>query len=207
MPLQTWLRSTVLFLVLGACAHVDELTADEHRNAAVREAAKAHQERDAYEPGPRTAPRGPLTSSLSSDLWVHDSAEQHLLAADAHQRLAHEHLEAAQRLEDFEDAACRGLSKAERSACPLITSSLERVEGVERGVRLVLKASAPTEQLVAQMRCHLAFSRAQGFDRPTCPLYFKGVELEARAGSIDVVSADAAVAARIRAEALVMFGH
>ncbi len=198
-----------LVILACACAHTEPgaMTVEEHRNAAAFETAQAQKEREVYEPIANREQHGPLASQLSSDLWVHDAPEQHLAAADAHQRHAHEHLRAAQTLERFEDSACRGVSTAARAACPMFTASLDRVEGIEGGVRLVLKTSAPAEGILAQMRCHLAYAQAQGFSKPTCPLYLKGAVVTAKSGAIDVVSPEAAVAARIRAEAQVMFGH
>jgi len=68
------------------------------------------------------------------------------------------------------------------------------------------------EQVLARMRCHLAFARARGFERvASCPLYVKGVEIQPSVPqSLEIVSSDAKVAARIRVlsreEAIVVNG-
>lgn len=201
--------SSASALLLGlSCAHrPGDLTAAEHRNEAAIHHAKANQELSKYEPASRRERPGPFANEMTTNLWEFDAPEPHLAAADRHRRQAHEHLKAAQTLEVFEDRACEGLSTEQRAACPLITPSLSSVQELEHGVRLLFKPTAPTELLIKEMRCHLAYAKAQGFEHPSCPLYLKGVELKANAHGVDVVSANSQQAQEIRSEAKVMFGR
>src|SRR6266540_1637450 len=46
------------------------------------------------------------------------------------------------------------------------------------GVRFVLAEGAPTEAVVAHMRCHFAWARSRGFvQMPGCPIYLKGISI------------------------------
>jgi hypothetical protein len=56
--------------------------------------------------------------------------------------------------------------------------------------------------MVARMRCHYAFARARNFTREAaaCPLYLRGIAIEAAAGShgIDIVGSSAELARQIQ---------
>ena len=64
-----------------------------------------------------------------------------------------------------------------RSACPILGPSIG-LEVVDGGVRVVFAPGVPAADVVAQMRCHLAFARVRGY-RDECPLYMRGVHIDA----------------------------
>jgi len=90
----------------------------------------------------------------------------------------------------------------EAEAC----KSISWVEELGEGLRLHLKATAPTVRLATQLQCHLAFAQARGFDRAPCPLFVRGVKITVEASAIDFRSLDAKVASEVRAEGRKMFG-
>jgi hypothetical protein len=115
-------------------------------------------------------------------------------------RHAQEHLAAAAYLEDFEEAECRDLPSATRSACPLIGSVAE-IADVPGGVRLWFADKAPVDATLAHMRCHFAYAQTTGFQSSTtCPLYVRGIEISRASDprAIDIASKDAKTAVEIR---------
>ena len=202
-----------LFLVaacvlVGGCAR--NLTGEDHREAAAADMSKAESERAKFDPNAtamavqaRTAPDEILVPPR-----FYNPSQAHLDMADAKMASAFKHLEAARQLEKYEDAACAGISEAERMSCPLIAPHLDAVEEGTRGVVLHLKTATKAKTLATQMRCHLAFSKANNFERAPCPLYMKGVEIIlTREKDIEITSPDANVAGQVRMEARKMFGE
>lgn len=200
------LLSALVFL--ASCAH--DLTGEEHREAAARDIRKAETERAQFDPGVSAVvvqPRSPFTEDPVVPHFYNPTAA-HLMAADERMKSAFQHLEAARKLETYEDAACTGISQAERMSCPLIAPHLEQVEEGTRGIVMHLKTAERAATLAGQMRCHLAFAKANDFDRAPCPLYIKGVQINLVGDrAIEVVSTDANVAAQVRQEARRMFGE
>jgi hypothetical protein len=193
-----------------SCAHTREMTAPEHRAEAARHQQVAANEEarfDARETRPTLAARSPFIEE-GPGLELYNPSAAHLNEADRQMRAAFEHLQAAQQLEKFEDVACAGISVAERIGCPLLAPHVQSVEEVAQGLVLHLKPTAPAKSLAAQMRCHLAYAMANGFDRAPCPLYVKGVKIALNGErSIDVRSPDARVAGEVRLEARKLFGE
>ena len=100
-----------------------------------------------------------------------------LTVADSEMRRAAEHLAAAKDLERFEDQACAQIPPAERAACPLLASQVERVRETPTGIELVLKAHVDGRDTHRRLDCHLAFARASGFAKPSCPLFVQGMSI------------------------------
>jgi hypothetical protein len=203
---------TPLFLMAAmtaSCSHVqtDEMTADEHRTEAAVHLEKAREERDQYDPSKtmRPAPRAAGSSMFGQadvPFEPYNPSDTHMQAADQEMIEANRHLAAAKALEKFEDQACTGLSPAERSACPLFASAVRRVEWREGGFKLTFKQASEAAQTFPRLRCHLAYAVANGFDRPSCPLFVKGTKL-LREGAEDIIfegdSPEAASALRAQA--------
>ncbi len=215
------MRGPQLISVLAAfalslgCAH--SLTAEEHRAEAERHQREAASEQRQYDPharemardpGAAMGMRGPLEGApgVIPPLATYNPTELHLEAAEAHRHAADSHLKAAAELERFEDAACTGLSKAERAGCPLLAPKVAKVEETSFGVRLHLKPTADGAELYRVMSCHLAFAHAHGYDSTSCPLYLSGVTID-KVGDdlIELRSGSAATAAQLRQEARGLF--
>lgn len=164
----------------GGCAHT-ELTGDEHREAAAADMATAKS----YEPSPAN-----------------------LAEADRKMTSAFGHLHAAQKLENFQNDACFGISEPIRISCPLLAPHLARVEELAGGVVLHFKSAQMTRTLGIQMQCHLAFAMANNFERTPCPLYLRGISITLVSDkAIGVGSSDPAIARELREAARRMFGE
>jgi hypothetical protein len=205
----------LLLATLGlvtACAHKD-LTGDDHRAAAAADVAAAERAKAKYDPDQKAVEVAPPRRSNFADdplppPRTYNPSAAYLAVADRKMASAFKHLEAAQRLEKFEDAACAGISMAERTACPLIAPHIESVEEGSRGVALHLRSAERGRTLAIQMRCHLAFAQANNFEKTPCPLYMKGVAIDLVGDkTIEVTSINARVARDIRDEARQMFGE
>ena len=199
------------FLLIAGCFH-RETTGEEHRQAAAADVSAAERERAKYDPN-QTAreitPRAPPSAeNPGPQNTYYNPTAAHLAQADLMMASAFRHLEAARKLEKFEDVACKGISIAERTSCPLIAPHVEQIEEGSRGIVLHLKTAERAKTLAIQMQCHLAFAQANNFDRSPCPLYMKGVAITLTGDkAIEVVSGDAAVASLVRQEARKMFGE
>jgi hypothetical protein len=198
-------------LSLLGCAHTqpDEMTASEHRSEAARHQQVAeNQRKDATrdEVFYGNGPRSPFSDEAPTLRPYHPTAAR-LDAADRQMQDAFTHLQAAQQLEKFEAAACEGMSEAERRSCPLLAPHAQWVEEVGPGLLLHLKPGAPAQRLSAQLRCHLAFAQARGFDRAPCPLFVKGVEITSDGSTLAFKSMNPKVAAQVRTEGRKMFGE
>ena len=172
--------------VFASCAHT-EMTGDEHRAAAADDMAAA-------------AP--------STQTTFYKPGEANLADADRKMASAFAHLNAARKLERFENDACFGISTPERMSCPLIAPHLDKIEEGIRGVVLHFKSAQTTRTVGIQMRCHLAFAMANNFERTPCPLYLKGVVITLVGDkAIEVTSTDPNVTRAVREAARRMFGE
>ena len=200
----------VVFLAAG-CAHVD-LTGDEHRDAAAADIAAAERAKAKFDPEQQRIESSHITAPFKDDPIApprfYNPSQAYLSMADQRMASAFKHLDAARRLEHFEDVACSGISEAERTSCPLIAPHVAQIEEGSRGVVLHLKSAERARTLSIQMRCHLAFAKANDFDRTPCPLYVKGVAITLIGPTqIEVASPDPNVAREVREEARRMFGE
>ncbi len=171
-------------VVLMRCAHVEpsENTIAEHRNEALIHQEKSAEERAAVgtSGSRRPAPRAPSLTMFGMPEAAIDSynpTDRHLEQADLELKRANEHLAAAKELATFEAEACDGLSQAQRSACPLLPSSVGRVDTIHSGIRLTFRDATRGEETYHRLRCHLAYSEAHGFGETACPMFVKGVSL------------------------------
>jgi hypothetical protein len=209
------IHSAAVLLAVAGCTHVrpDDLSAEEHRAEADRQDEAASKEMARYDPKAEAArdalPPANLPEEAQPDLYfTYNPTAAHERAAERHMRLAWAHREAAVRLEKFEDEACAGVPLEARASCPLVTARVAVVEETPRGVRLHLRANANGQRVLAQMQCHLAFARSEGFpDGASCPLYIKGVSigLQDNGRVIEVRGDGAQTARRIRHEARELF--
>ena len=190
-----WLSFVLVGLVLPACSspgvQVQAATEDDHTMRAAPERQAAAVDRDKYEmqaahltqegwDGP-VGPDGPRGA-----LVLINANAPHLLDAQAHERAALAHEQAAGELAKFEEAACQGISPAERQSCPTLLS--DAVSPLENGICIHV-GPRRAAGVLAYLRCHLAFARVHGYGEATLCAFavadvtaqatadFKGVEL------------------------------
>ncbi len=204
---------TLLFLAfLTGCTHVraEDKTVAEHRNAAAELKQQAAVERAQFEPGesrvkPPSLARMPV-DGIAEDFTSYNPSAEHLTKADAYLKESSEHLADANMLLASADKACAGLPAGERFSCPLLASSVDRVQPAKTGVTLLLRPSVNREATLQRLNCHLAYAVASGFDRPSCPLFVKGTTLIASGSNGIEFKADTAPAAEsLRAQARRIF--
>lgn len=185
------------------------MTGNEHLAAAERADDKAQvavAQYDSEATAIRPAVKGPVDAQIYEER-LYNPTREHLVEADRQYKLSVAHMKEAQALDAFEDAACVGMTKAERLSCPVLAPHLASVAEVPGGVALRLKPSAPIAQMARQLRCHLAFAESTDFVSVPCPLFVKGVRITMHEGSsIDVLSTDAKVARQVQIQAHRMFG-
>ncbi|MBX7115108.1 MAG: hypothetical protein K1X64_12335 [Myxococcaceae bacterium] len=180
----TFNRSFIVLLsALGAfgCSHVQsrEMSAAEHRQQAALHASAAERERSQFDPtATGVVPSPPPTFDDTGDWsWSYNPTSHHLAQADEEMRQAAAHLSAAKELERFEDKACAGVSIEQRASCPLLASWVSRVDENKKGLVLHLKPGISSDSTAKVLNCHLAYAYAQGFDRPSCPLFVRGLTI------------------------------
>jgi hypothetical protein len=171
----------IALVSLAACRHTapEEMSAKEHLAEAQAHQTAADRERELYTPMearrlPAVVPR-PETPEGWNFNW--NPSAQHLERADREMLRAAEHSAAASALKTFEDQACASIEKEQRAACPLFASAVKTVSSTSTGIRLLLTPSASAADIYQRLSCHLAFARANGFDKPSCPLFVKGAQL------------------------------
>jgi hypothetical protein len=177
------MRTIVLAaLVVTGCSHAkdEHLTATEHRSLAELHEAKADAERSQFDPSKtrETISRSPFGDIPDTTTRPYNPTAEHLAAADREMKRAAEHSKAAARLEAFEDTACRNVPREERAACPLLASQVMSVQNDRQGVLLRLKDSADARAIEKRLQCHLAYANATSFERPSCPLFVRGMSLK-----------------------------
>jgi len=192
----------------------DEMSADAHRQEAVKVSEQAITETETKVPPPNLAanPGGNPEGYFSPVNPQTPQAEQ-AARSERLQTHARQHLNAAKDLETSEDAACKSSPGAERAACPLLGPATT-VEDIPRGIRIFFAGGARVDAILTNMRCHLAYARARGFaEVNSCPLYVRGVDIVRGPGarSIDIVStsenAKVADEIRVRAHEEVLLVH
>ena len=181
------MRKNLIYLMmmavsLSACGgtspQVEEATEEKHLAEASQERKEARIDKAQYDPNAeRLTQIGSAgaagTEGASGILVTVNPTASHLADAEAHARHARQHVEAAIKLEKFEDAACVGIPPSERLSCPTLLS--DAMVTLVNGVRL---HTGPKRlpQVLAFMRCHLAFDHAHGYtDESLCPFAIKGV--------------------------------
>jgi len=180
-----------LSVALAGCASPepkpDDMSAAAHRAEAERERHEARADLARASDSERegrsssapafTEPRSPWTEPHPEvEKREHSPA---LEAAAAHTRHAAAHERAAAELERFEAAECSGIPVETRAACPLLHDVVE-IDDVYGGARVVFAGNVSVPEVVARIRCHVAFARARAFaDAEDCPLYVRGVRVAA----------------------------
>jgi hypothetical protein len=143
------LVSTAALFQLGCAGprtDARDMSASDHRAEAEEARAKADAHR------------------FASSATAPGSAE----SAARHAYHARQHRAAAEAIERSEEKECRALPSAVRAACPILTF-VAGVRDIDRGIRVRFHPAANVEQIVALMRCHLAYVRVRGFDGvPAC---------------------------------------
>jgi len=181
----------------------DDMSAEAHRQEAARAAEAAKRERAEYDARAVTAPKVVGFNVAAGEVapetgWTYNPTSGHLRTAAQLETHGRQHAAAAAELEKFENAACTGIGRSTRGACPFLSVMAFKV--LPNGVRLHLKDASAEPGMTALMRCHLAYARARGFESaPDCPLYIRGVDIEAAADGkgIEVTSRDHAVSLEI----------
>jgi hypothetical protein len=191
----------VLAVLLNACGSSapkqDDLSAAAHRAEAEKEREAARNDLAAAEGGRRgeTAPGAPMLRGGWDEPYPESDKQAGpplLNAASEHSRHAREHDRAADALERFEDAACHDLAPESRPACPLL-HDVVAIADVPGGVRVSFADSVPVGDVVAHIRCHLAYARAHAYaDAEDCPLYVRGVDVSQAGPHAVVLKGDAA---------------
>ena len=204
---KTICATAVSWLWLAGCGapyvRPDDMSATQHRQAPERESRLAREQ--AASRVPEAAPAPARVTGTGQDyrrsVPIYTPLEGPLAAAELHRQHARDHARAADFLERFEATECREFPPSARAACPLL-GPLAGVDDISGGVRVRFTPRTSVDSVVAHMRCHYAYARARAFDvTDSCPLYMPGIDI--RRGddpmTIDIVSRDAATAAKIRA--------
>lgn len=182
-------RTTSLLAIctslLAACGgsqgtHPDDMSAEEHRQAAAEEDSEAAAHESEYDPN--RAAQTTAQADMVFGLGDYNPTAGHLAIASEHEELAAEHRAAAAALETFEEEQCARFPPESRAACPLL-GQVESIEDVDGGVRLSLAEGVNEPAMVEHLRCHLAFARAQGREgMDHCPLYVSGAQVRTDSG-------------------------
>lgn len=162
----------------------DDMSAEQHRAAARREEAvaatqKAEWNPNAVVPNPPSPVQAPVAGegTYAYALPAYNPTDWHLAEARKHEAHARQHEAAAVSLERFERAECKDFPPATRPSCPLLGPA-EDIHDIDGGVVIRFAPSVRVDAIVAHMKCHLAYARAQGYqDAPTCPLYLPGLSI------------------------------
>lgn len=159
------LLATTISIAFTACATTEgarpeDMSAKAHEAAAAKESAEAEQHAQQY--------------NANEFDW---SSTEHGLDAEEHRQHAEEHLAAAAELRSTEQEACASIPPEARTACPLL-GPVVATEKTPDGVRILLKDGTNVEELIARIRCHIAYGNTRGrkgMDR--CPLYVESVNV------------------------------
>lgn len=173
------IAATLFGLLLGCAstrgAQPEAMSAESHEEAAAGEAAKAEKHEAKYDPNAPSAASG---SDFGFEGTEFNPTEVHNTQAKKHRRHADAHLAAAAWLRRAEEEACESIAPESRSWCPLL-GPVAASENTSNGVRITVREGTNVEEMVARIRCHVAYGNTQGregMDR--CPLYVKGVEVQ-----------------------------
>jgi hypothetical protein len=180
---------------LGGCAST--MSATEHRQRAAEEQQLADQHAARYDPGARAAHLDTPLAELSLAPPDYNPTHFENDAAISHAEAARRHLDAAHALEASEDAACKDIPRASRSACPLFAS--KAIEDIPHGVRLRFADDATAAKAASLARCQQAFARTMGFrGLPSCILYGQGLSIGLNDQSVEIVADDEHDVLRVR---------
>jgi hypothetical protein len=201
----------IALLVVGAggCTHEvrpDSMSAEEHRQQADKDMVQARTEVVRASVAP-PVPAPPLGVSATNPtgyaypLEVYNPAEAHLMRARQLEAHAHQHRDAAKKLETFVQDECKGLPPETRATCPLL-GPVTQIVDIAGGVKATFAPHTRVDAVAAHMRCHFAYAQAHGFDTLIdCPLYVRGLQIRVTddGQAIELTDQDAAAAEVIRA--------
>lgn len=190
----------------GSCASTPpgtgphDMSAADHRKHAMSEEALADAHEAQHDPDARSeAAMGRPDSEFSYAVVTYNPTGHHLDDAAKHRQHGAAHREAARALEQFEEGECGNFPPETRSVCPLL-GQVAAADNLPDGVRITVAEGVNQEALVAHTRCHLAFAATQGFEgMDACPLYVKGVALEAADGVLLLKTEDPAALRAVQA--------
>lgn len=155
-------------------ARPEDMSAKAHEEEAAREAEKAEQHAAKYDPN---APGG-VGADPAFEGVDFNPTESHNIQAQRHSKHAADHTVAAEALRRDEEAVCASIAPESRSWCPLL-GPIVASENTSNGVRISIKEGTNVEEMVARVRCHIAYGNTQGHEgMDRCPLYVKEVEVE-----------------------------
>lgn len=157
-------------------ARPEDMSAKSHEEAAAKAAAKADQHAAKYDPNAASSEAAGADWGLEGVDF--NPTDVHNLQAETHRKHAADHAAAAEVLKGAEEDACKSTASESRSWCPLL-GPVAAAENTPNGVRITVREGTDVEELIARVRCHLAFGNTQGregMDR--CPLYVPGVQAE-----------------------------
>ncbi len=193
MSTSTFQASLLTFVViLAGCAtqnpgtDPDDMSVEEHKQTAEEHEERAEKHEEQYDPEAveaRTETARETTGYETYSTETYNPTAEHLKEAKKHERHAEQHLEAAQTLETFEEKQCSRFPQDVRPTCPLMGRVID-TENVEDGVLVTFNEEVALEPTVDHIKCHFAFARTQGYEgMDSCPLYLKGISVEAKPGS------------------------
>ena len=202
-------RWALILAGVWGCSHEvrpDSMSAEQHRQQADKDMVQARTEvvRASVTP-PIPAPQlaGSATAPAGSDypLAVYNPAEAHMMRARQLEAHAHQHQDAAKKLEGFVQDECKGLPPETRASCPML-GPVAQLADVAGGVKVTFTPHTRVDAVATHMRCHFAYAQAHGFDTLIdCPLYVRGLQIRVTEDgqAIELTSSDPATATVIRA--------
>jgi hypothetical protein len=184
-----------------SCSHTrpEEMTVERHLAEARAHEEYARRQEQRYNPGLDVVIPGSARTYGETDQdvrWSFNPTKERLDTADREMRSAAEHLAAARQLETFESNACKDIPPAERSACPLLASWVTQVRDTKTGIELQLKPTIDAPDTHRRLTCHLAYAQANGFERPSCPLFINGIKISLRDRGVLVFTGETPVIAK-----------
>ena len=176
---------TAIIGLLVGCASTsgatpEAMSAKSHEEEAAKHAEKAGEHAEQYDPD---APGSRYSEVVAGSDFAFEGTEfnpteVHNIQARKHNRHAEAHLAAAAELRSAEEEACASIAPESRSWCPLL-GPIASSENTSNGVRITIEEGTNVVEMVARVRCHIAYGNTQGReDMDRCPLYIEGVEVE-----------------------------
>jgi hypothetical protein len=186
--------STALATLATACsstppgAHPHDMSAAEHREHAAAEDDNATSHEGKHDPNLVVSGTGGET--FTYDVTGYNPTDFHRELAVEHKGHADAHRAAAAALEKFENENCGLFPPATRKECPVM-DTLSSVDKADNGAVLHFQEKVNKKAALAHVRCHIAFAATQGHKgMDACPLYVKGVKVQAMPNGDITLSVD-----------------
>lgn len=184
------LAVTVAAAVVGACASQkasgsdpDDMSVEEHREAAEKEEQKAEKHEEQYDPEAKATKveadvQNEPGAGVEYTTEEYNPTVRHLEEAETHEEHAKQHEQAAQKLVGFENEHCEKFPEESRAQCPLM-GQVRAVEEVDDGAKLMVAEEVDLDAIEDHMRCHFAYARTVGYEgMDTCPLYLEDLSID-----------------------------